>query len=83
MDATPLPYTARAPRYLKAFMLGGTILVVIALWLADDITFFQFWQESPWLFRAAMIIAAVIFSVGTTGILFEKTVFTEKEIKHM
>jgi len=63
-------------------MLGGFIFVVIALWLADDITFLQLWQESPWLFRVAAIIATICVIVGTASVLFEKTVFTETEIKH-
>ncbi len=65
-------------------MLGGYIFVATILCLPDDTqpTTLQFWQESPWLYRIIMIMAAIGVGVGIASTLFEKTVFTETEIKH-
>jgi uncharacterized membrane protein len=82
MSETPLPYVAKAPWYIRTFVFGGLIFTITVLWLATTPTAFQFWQESPWLFRVVMIMTAIGISIGVAGILLEKTIFTETGIKH-
>ena len=42
----------------------------------------SFGKKAPWLYRMVIIMTAIGISVATAGFLFEKTVFTETEIKH-
>jgi hypothetical protein len=82
MKNPSVPYVAQAPWYIRILGLPAVVAMIVTLWPNPTPVAFQLWQQSTWIFRFAMIIAAIVIPSGAAGLLFERNRFTDTELEH-
>lgn len=82
MNNLSLPYVAQAPWYIRILGLPAVGAMIVTLWPNPTPVAFQLWQQGTWIFRLAMIVAAIVIPSGAAGLLFERYVFAETGLEH-